>query len=214
VDNTFTTPRGLNPLKLGADVVVHSVTKLLAGHSDATLGYAASTDGALNERMRALAVTLGMTASPFDCWLSERGLYSFDMRYQRSCANAAKLADALAAHPRVARVLYPSRSDHPDRARVESLLAGQGGHMLSFEISGGRDTANAFVRAAAGLNFAPTLGDIATTISHPPSSSHRSLSADERAAMGISEGFFRVSVGCEPTDDLVAAFGAALSNLR
>ncbi|QMU57606.1 MAG: aminotransferase class I/II-fold pyridoxal phosphate-dependent enzyme [Boseongicola sp.] len=212
VDNTFATPRGLQPLGLGADIVIHSVTKLLAGHSDATLGYVAAQDEAVAERMSVLAATLGVTASPFDCWLAERGLYSFDLRYDRATANAAVLADVLAELPGVQRVYYPTRADHPDHNLAGSLLGGEGGHMVSFEIAGGRAAANAFISAAEGLNFAPTLGDIATTISHPVTSSHRSISDADRKAVGITEGFFRVSVGCEAPEILTSAFERAVKS--
>ncbi len=211
VDNTFPTPRGIQPLRRGADIVLHSVTKLLAGHSDATLGYIVARDSDLNERIAGLGATLGVTPSPFDCWLAERGLYSFDLRYERAAANALALANTLADVPGVTRVLYPARPDHPDHNRTAQLLGGEGGNMVSFEIAGGRDAANAFVRAAASLNFAPTLGDIATTISHPASSSHRGLTEDERNAIGISQGFFRVSVGCEDVNPLLLAFVDAIS---
>ena len=210
VDNTFPTPRGFAPLARGADIVIHSVTKLLSGHSDAMLGYVAAKDAELTERLSVMAMTMGFAPSPFDCWLAERGLYSFDLRYERCTATAARLGDALAGMPGVKRVLYPTRRDHPDHNRSASVLGGEGGHMVSFEIDGGRAAANAFVRAAEGLNFAPTLGDIATTISHPATSSHRSLTPGGRAALGISEGFFRISVGCEAPDGLVAAFETAL----
>ena len=210
VDNTFPTPRGCQPLVRGADIVIHSVTKLMAGHSDATLGYVAAKDPDLAARFLTLAVSMGFTASPFDCWLAERGLYSFDLRYERCTATAARLGDALSEMPGVLRVLYPTRTDHPDHNRSVSLLGGEGGHMVSFEIAGGRAAANAFVRAAEGLNFAPTLGDIATTISHPATSSHRALTPEARAGLGISEGFFRISVGCEPADALIATFNTAV----
>ncbi len=210
VDNTFATPRALRPLSVGADIVIHSVTKLLAGHSDATLGWVGTTDADLGAAIAGQVATWGLTASPFDCWLAERGLLSFDLRYERAAANAARLADALAAMPGVDRVLYPGRPDHPDHNRALGLLGGQGGNMVTFSIAGGRAAANRLVRAADGLAFAPTLGDIATVISHPASSSHRSLGADARTAMGISEGTFRVSVGVEPAGELVALFAAAL----
>jgi cystathionine gamma-synthase len=213
VDNTFTTPRAIRPFGHGADVVIHSVTKLLAGHSDVTLGWVAAKDAAVQDAIRVFAVTTGMTASPFDCWLAERGLFSFDLRYDRASATAAHLADVLAAEKGVARVLYPMRPDHPDHNRAVALLGGQGGNMLSFEIAGGRAAANALVRAAPEIAFAPTLGDIGTTLSHPASSSHRGLTPEARAALGISEGFFRLSVGVEAPDllagELVAAVRAA-----
>ena len=211
VDNTFTTPRGYRPFDHGADIVVHSVTKLLAGHSDATLGYAAARDPALREAMRVFAITAGLTPSPFDCWLAERGLYSFALRYDRAEANAARLADHLASLPGVTRVLYPTRPDHPDHNRATALLGARGGNMVSFEITGGRDAANRLVRAAPQIAFAPTLGDVATTLSHPPSSSHRALTPEARAALGISEGFFRVSVGVEDIDRLLGDFTTAIA---
>lgn len=203
VDNTFTTPRMYQPFAHGADIVIHSVTKLLAGHSDATLGYVAARDPELMRAIDVANVTWGMTASPFDCWLAERGLHSFDLRFDRAEANAAKLADALALCPGIARVIYPARPDHPDHNRATGLLSGQGGNMLSFELHGGRVAANAFTRAAPDIAFAPTLGDVGTTLSHPASSSHRALSPEGRRALGISEGFFRVSVGIEDADLLV-----------
>lgn len=206
IDNTFTTPFAFRPVAFGADIVIHSVTKLLAGHSDATLGYVAARDADLGARIRALSVTMGLTASPFDCWLAERGLLSFEMRYSRAETNARALADALAEFPGVKRVLHPQRRDHPDHNRARALLGECGSHMLSFEIEGGRDAANRLVSALPEIPFAPTLGDIATTLSHPASSSHRGLSQQERSSMGVSEGFFRVSAGCEPTDSIVRTF--------
>ena len=211
VDSTFSTPRGFRPFDHGADVVIHSVTKLLAGHSDVTLGYAAARDPAHRKAIYDTAVTFGLTASPFDCWLAERGLYSFHLRYDRAEQNAARLADHLAGLPGVARVLYPTRPDHPDHNRAVSLLGHRGGNMLSFVLKGGRAAANALTRAAPNIVFAPTLGDIGTTLSHPPSSSHRAMTAAAREAIGISEGFFRVSVGVEDIDLLVAEFTTAIA---
>ena len=210
VDNTFTTPKLLRPFELGADIVIHSVTKMLAGHSDATLGYIVARDPALNERFHTLAATMGVNGSPFDCWLAERGLYSFDMRMERASATAEALAEALSGAPGVARVLYPNRPDHPDHNRAMGLFGPSGGNMVSFELEGGRDAANRMVRALDSVAFAPTLGDIATTLSHPASSSHRGLSEEERQQLGISQGFFRISVGCEDATRLIGAFRAAL----
>lgn len=211
VDNTFTTPRGLRPFEHGADIVIQSVTKILAGHSDATLGWVAARDPALAQAMRVFSVTAGLTPSPFDCWLAERGLYTYPLRYDRAEANAAELADHLAALPGVKRVLYPLRPDHPDHNRAAALLGTRGGHMVSFEIAGGREAANRLTRAAPRIAFAPTLGDVGTTLSHPASSSHRGLSPEGRAGLGITEGFFRVSVGIEPIDELKADFAAAIA---
>ncbi|MFP4305239.1 MAG: trans-sulfuration enzyme family protein [Rhodosalinus sp.] len=211
VDNTFTTPRALRPFEYGADIVIHSVTKLLAGHADATLGWVGARDAGLAERMERFAVTVGLTASPFDCWLAERGLLSFDLRYDRAETTAAALADRIAGMPGVQKVLYPGRADHPDAARAAALLRGRFCNMVSFEIAGGRAAADAFARAAgqAGLPLAPTLGDAGSTLSHPASSSHRGLTAEGRAALGISEGTFRLSVGLEDLEDLSAALARA-----
>ncbi len=214
VDNTFTTPRAFRPFQHGADIVIHSVTKLLAGHSDATLGYAVARDPDLQKAIRDTSVTLGLTPSPFDCWLAERGLYSFELRYDRAEENARALADALARMAGVKQVLYPGRADHPDHARAAALLGARTGNMLSFELNGGREAANAFTRACPQIAFAPTLGDIGTTLSHPPSSSHRALSPEARAALGIGEGFFRVSVGVESADLLIEELGAAVAATR
>ncbi|MCC6008909.1 MAG: aminotransferase class V-fold PLP-dependent enzyme [Rhodobacteraceae bacterium] len=216
VDNTFTTPRAFRPFEWGADIVVHSVTKLLAGHSDATLGYVAARDPELRADIEDAAITWGLTPSPFDCWLAERGLHSFALRYDRVCENAAELADHLADLPQVEQVLYPGRADHPDHALAQRLFGGQWGNIVTFRLGIGRPRANRFVRGAGGLAFAPTLGDIATTLSHPVSSSHRSMPRTERVEQGITEGTFRLSVGIEDIEllkeELERAIAAALDD--
>jgi len=210
VDNTFTTPQTIQPAAHGADIVIQSVTKLLAGHSDVTLGWVGATDPTLNDRMRTFAVTTGLTPSPFDCWLAERGMMTFGLRFERAQSTAAALADALAALPGVTQVLYPTRADHPDATTAAVLLGGQGCNMVTFEISGGRPAANALAEAAQGIAFAPTLGDVGTTLSHPASSSHRALEVGQRLDINISEGTFRVSVGLEDPDALIAEFTKAI----
>ena len=214
VDNTFTTPRAIRPFELGADVVLHSVTKILAGHSDVTLGYLAARDPAHRDALRGFAVTTGLTPSPFDCWLAERGLFTFELRYDRAEENARALADHLATLDGVRRVLYPTRADHPDHARARRLLGERGSHMVSFEVEGGRAAANALVRAAPDIAFAPTLGDVGTTLSHPATSSHRALAPEAREALGIGEGFFRISVGCEDIALLKDEFARAVAATR
>lgn len=210
VDNTFTTPRGYQPFCHGADIVIHSVTKILSGHSDATLGYVAARDPADRKAIYDFATTTGMTPSPFDCWLAERGLHSFHLRYDRSEENARALGDHLAGLEGVRRVIYPTRADHPDHNRARAILGARGGHMLSFEIEGGRAAANALTRAMPEIAFAPTLGDIGTTLSHPASSSHRAVAEADRLAQGISEGFFRISVGVEDIELLKRDFTAGV----
>ncbi|SMX31235.1 trans-sulfuration enzyme family protein [Octadecabacter ascidiaceicola] len=211
VDNTFTTPRSYRPFENGADIVLHSVTKLLAGHADATLGYVVAKDPELMEQIYTANTTFGMTASPFDCWLAERGLQSFDLRYDRAEATAIELSAALADVKGVKRVVHPSRSDHPDHNRGLQILGDRPGNMMSFEIEGGRAAANALTRAAPELPFAPTLGDVGTTLSHPASSSHRALTPEARADLGMSEGFFRVSVGLEDPQLLIDELSHAIA---
>ena len=214
VDNTFTTPAAYRPFDHGADVVVHSVTKLLAGHSDAMLGWVAARDPDVARRLSVTAVTLGLTPSPFDCWLAQRGLATFGLRQRAASEGAARLADALAGLPGVARVIYPGRADHPDHARAAALLASPG-NMVSFELEGGRAAANALAAVAGeGIAFAPTLGDVSTTLSHPASSSHRALTPGARARLGITEGFFRVSVGIEDPAALAELFARAVAAAR
>ena len=228
VDNTFTTPAMFRPLESGGDIVINSVTKFLAGHSDVTLGYVTARNADHRQAMRDAAVTWGLTPSPFDCWLADRGLHSFDLRFAAAERSAAAIADHLFGHIAggggIRRVLYPGRVDHPDHDRAQVLFGGRYGNMVTFEIagaknsgsenSGGRDEVNLFIEAAAGIPFAPTLGDIGSTLSHPASSSHRGLGVDERAALGIGEGMFRLSVGIEPVEMLIGELDAALAAVK
>ena len=211
VDNTFATPALLRPFDHGADIVVHSITKFLAGHSDVTLGYVVARDAAHREAMMQAAVTWGLAPSPFDCWLAERGLHSFDIRIDKAEGGAAAIAKALARASGVKQVIYPGHKDHPEHNRAKKLFGGRFGNMVSFEIDGGRREANRFIKAAGGIAFAPTLGDVATTLSHPASSSHRALTPKERGALGIGEGFFRLSVGIEDEGLLIEELGRGLA---
>ena len=210
VDNTFTTPRAYQPFLHGADVVINSVTKLLAGHSDAMLGYVAAKDPDHSSQIEVASVTFGLTPSPYDCWMAERGLMSFHLRYDRAEENATALADHLANLSGIKRVIYPGRADHPDHDQAAALLGSRFGNMVSFELKGGRESANALTRAMPEMAFAPTLGDIGTTLSHAASSSHRGLTPKEREALGMTEGFFRVSVGVEDIELLKAEFSKGL----
>ena len=199
------------PFDHGADIVMNSITKLLAGHSDVTAGYVAARDSALTDACRDAAITWGLVPSPFDCWLGERGMQSFSLRYERAAQNAAVLADRLAATSGVAKVFYPARDDHPDAEVAQRLFGQSGGTMVAFEIEGGRDAANRLVRAIPEMPFAPTLGDIATTVAHPASSSHRGLTEQARADLGIFEGTFRLSVGVEDIEPLAEGLVGAIA---
>jgi cystathionine gamma-synthase len=210
VDNTFPTPLAFRPLPLGASIVFHSVTKMLAGHSDLTLG-AICTSRELAAPIREAIVTWGLNGSPFDCWLAERGMHTLELRVARANANAAALADFLARQPPVHHVFYPGRVDHPDHAVAHRLFGDQFGNMVTFEIAGGRESVNRFMQALRSIPFAPTLGDVSTIISHPAVTSHRGLTAAARDALGIREGIIRVSVGVEALSLLEDEFSAALA---
>ena len=209
VDNTFPTPLALQPLTLGAHVVFHSITKMLAGHSDVTLGAVCAARD-LIAPIRDVLVTWGLTASAFDCWLAERGMNTLELRVTRAAASAAALADLLAAHPAVRRVVGMIRAAGIEHATAGRLFGRQFGNMVTFELNGGRDTVNRFMRALESIPFAPTLGDVATIISHPAVTSHRGLTAEARDALGIREGTIRVSVGVEDFSTLAGEFRAAL----
>jgi cystathionine gamma-synthase len=210
VDNTFPTPLAFRPLSLGADIVFHSITKMLAGHSDVTLGTACGSRDLLTS-IRDAIVTWGLNGSPFDCWLAERGMNTLELRVARANANAAALADFLAGQPAIRRVFYPGRADHPDHPVAQRLFGEQFGNMVTFELAGGRDSVNRFMQALRSIPFAPTLGDVSTIISHPAVTSHRGLTADAREALGIREGTIRVSVGVEAFSFLEDEFRAALA---
>jgi cystathionine gamma-synthase len=210
VDNTFPTPLMFRPLSLGAPIVFHSITKMLAGHSDVTLGAVCGSRD-LTAPIRDAIVTWGLNGSPFDCWLAERGMNTLELRVARGNANAAALADVLARHPAIRRVFYPGRADHPDHAVARRLFGEQFGNMVTFELAGSRDTVNLFMQALPSIPFAPTLGDVSTTISHPAVTSHRGLTAAARDQLGIREGTIRVSVGVEAFSLLEEEFRAALA---
>ena len=213
VDNTFPTPLALQPLTLGASIVFHSITKMLAGHSDVTLGVVCGARQLLTP-IRDAIVTWGLTASAFDCWLAERGMNTLEIRVARASANAAALAEFLGSHAAVRRVFYPGRADHPDHQVARRLFGRNFGNMVTFELRGERDAANRFMRSLESIRFAPTLGDVATIISHPAVTSHRGLTPEGREALGIREGTIRVSVGVEEASLLIDEFRSALDAMR
>jgi cystathionine beta-lyase/cystathionine gamma-synthase len=196
VDNTFATPVLVRPLELGANIVVESLTKMIGGHSDVTLG-AVCGSGDLLPQISGVISTWGLASNPFDCWLVSRSLATLGLRMQAASANAAALADWLASQPAISRVVYPGRSDHSDHELARRLLKNGFGNMLCFELAGGREAVNDFMHRAKGIPFSPSLGHITTTCSHPAVTSHRYLSPAERKRQGISDGLIRLSVGVE-----------------
>lgn len=200
VDNTFATPVLTKPMELGADFVMESLTKMIAGHSDVTLGVVAGNDDDMLPAITTTVSIWGLASNPFDCWLAERGLITLDLRMRAACDNALKLADWLAEQPGVTRVWYPGRDDHPDHDLATKVLDGGFGHMLCFELEGGRDAVNRFIHEAPGVPFSPSLGHSATTLSHPATTSHRYTSPAEKKRQGITDGLIRLSVGIEPLE--------------
>ncbi len=210
VDNTFTTPNGFNPLAHGADLVMHSVTKMLSGHSDLNLGYIGGNDQELMTQIDDLIATMGFNASPYNCWLAERGLNTFDLRYRQSQENAEKLVGLLENHPMVSKVHYPGLEGHADHALAKTLLHNGFGAMVSFVLRGGRTQADIFLKAAENIPYGPTLGDVATIVIMPAFSSHRKLPREERQALGIEDNLIRVSLGIEDFELINKDFTKAL----
>ena len=196
VDNTFATPALVKPLELGADFVVESLTKVIGGHSDVTLGAVCGSGDFLAQVTPILSIW-GLASNPFDCWLAARSLPTLGLRMRTASTNAAALADWLAEQGGVAQVLYPGRTDHPDHELARRLLPNGSGNMVTFELEGGREAVNRFMRKARGIPFSPSLGHTTTTCSHPGTTSHRYVSPAEKRRQGISDGHIRLSVGVE-----------------
>jgi cystathionine beta-lyase/cystathionine gamma-synthase len=202
VDNTFATPTLFRPLEHGADLVMESLTKVIGGHSDITLGVVAGSDPELLPAVAQIVSTWGLAANPFDCWLCERGLPTLDLRVYESSRNAQRIADWLGDQPGVSRVVYPGRQDHEDHAIARRLLGDSCGNMLCFDLTGGREAVNRFMRRATAIPFSPSLGHVGTTLSHPDTTSHRYESPAEKRRQGITDGLVRLSVGIEPFEQV------------
>lgn len=208
VDNTFA-PRICRPAGLGADFVTHSATKLIGGHSDVTMGLLCGAAEPI-QRAANVASCFGMTGNAFDCWLTLRGFSTLAVRSSKACANALGLAEFLAGRPEVRAVHYPGLESHPDHALARRLLHEGFGAILTIDL-GDRPRASAFIRALKHIPFAPSLGDVCTTLSHPATTSHRFQTAEQWARQGITPGLIRLSVGIEDWDDLRDDIGQALA---
>jgi cystathionine gamma-synthase len=202
VDNTFCSPVLQNPLALGADLVVHSTTKYVNGHSDVVGGAVIAKDRALHERLAWWGNALGLTGAPFDAWLTLRGLRTLAVRMRQHEANATHVAGLLAAHPAVAAVHYPGLRSHPDHALAREQQRGFGG-MVSFELAHAAAVAP-FLDGLSCFTLAESLGGVESLIAHPASMTHASMSADARARAGIGDALLRLSVGIEAVEDLAA----------
>ena len=208
-DNTFLSPALQRPIEHGVDVVVHSTTKYINGHSDVVGGAAIAKSDALLERLQWWSNALGLTGSPFDSYLTLRGLRTLHARLRIQQDNCGTIAELLAASPEVSAVHYPGLATHPGHALAARQQDGFGA-MLTFELKGGEDAVRAFVANLDCFTLAESLGGVESLIAHPVSMSHAAMSEEARARAGIGPGLLRVSVGIEDRDDLVADIRAAL----
>nr|WP_297105468.1 cystathionine gamma-synthase [Tessaracoccus sp.] len=209
VDNTFLSPLLQRPLTFGADLVLHSTTKFLNGHSDIVGGAVIAATEALHEQMRTWANVLGLTGSPFDAYLTLRGLRSLDARLRVHAENAEALVPVLRDHPAVARVYYPGLPDHPGHELAAQQQSGMGS-LLSFELRGGTPAVEAFLDGLQIFHLAESLGGIESLVCVPATMTHAGMTPEARAEAGISDALIRMSVGVEAADDLVAVIAEAL----
>ena len=209
VDNTFATPMLQQPLSLGADVVLHSTTKYLNGHSDVVGGVLVTSDDAIAEQLRFLQNSIGAVQGPFDSYLVLRGLKTLPVRMERHCKTAASLARFLEARPEVEKVIYPGLESHPSHALAKTQMKAPGG-MISIVVKGGLPAASALLATVKVFCCAESLGGVESLIEHPAIMTHGSVPADARAALGIDDGLVRLSVGLEAEEDLRADLDAAL----
>jgi len=209
VDNTVASPYLCRPLEHGADIVVHSATKYLGGHSDVVGGLALFADPERHAAAWRTMIELGASPDPFAAWLVLRGVKTLPLRMRAHGANARRLAELLDAHPKVARVYWPGLPGHPTARLAGELLDGDPG-LLSFDLEGGRAAGRRFIEATRVAKLAASLGSVETLVSHPASTTHRQFAPDALAAAGIGEGMVRVSVGLEDGADLAEDFTRAL----
>ncbi len=209
VDNTFATPCLQRPLELGATLVVHSMTKYLNGHSDVVGGCIVTSDDAWNAKLRFLQNAMGAVPSPFDCYLVLRGLKTLPVRMERHVKSAGAIARWLEGHPQVEKVIYPGLPSHPQHALGRTQMKGPGG-MISFVVRGGGQAARALLETVSIFACAESLGGVESLIELPAVMTHGAIPAAQRAILGITDGFIRISVGLEDEGDLRADLASAL----
>ncbi|WP_210463480.1 trans-sulfuration enzyme family protein [Rufibacter roseolus] len=204
VDNTFASPIITRPLELGADLVIHSVTKYLSGHSDVTAGVLIAKVAEDEARAAQIMRTWGLNLSPFESWLGARGLKTLKLRMREHSANGLAVAQYLQQHPKVQAVFYPGLSEHPQHELAQKQGNGLCGGMLSFRIADETEAVNRFMKALSHIPFAPSLAGVTTSISYPLGTSHRGLTQEQQEKMGITVGLIRLSVGIEDAQELIA----------
>ncbi len=209
VDNTFATPYLQRPLEMGADIVVHSTTKYINGHSDVIGGAVLTSDNAAYSDIKFYQNAAGGVPSPFDSWLVLRGVKTLEVRMRRHCENAQLVAEFLASHPQVENTYYPGLPNHPDHSLAERQMSGFGG-MVSFTVAGTLDDVDIFVRNLKIFALAESLGGVESLCCHPASMTHGSIPAADRERRGVTETLLRLSVGLEDPRDLIADLDGAL----
>jgi cystathionine gamma-lyase len=210
VDNTFASPVLQNPLSLGADIVLHSCTKYIGGHSDVIGGALVANDDDLAQRLKFTQNAVGAVMAPWDSFLLLRSTKTLHVRLQRHCENAAKIADFLAEQSQIERVVYPGRADHPQHAIAKKQMHGGYGGMITATLKGGLPAARNFLERVKLFSLAESLGGVESLIEHPAIMTHASIDKPLREALGISDGLVRFSVGIEDVDDLIADIQEAL----
>jgi cystathionine beta-lyase/cystathionine gamma-synthase len=211
VDNTFATPWIQQPLDLGADIVMHSATKYLNGHSDMIGGILVARDAQLAERIGFLQNAVGAISSPFDSFMALRGIKTLAVRMRQTSESALQIAQWLQSHPRVARVIYPGLASHPQHELAKRQMHNGFSGMISFLLKGNLEDARKFLERCELFTLAESLGGVESLIEHPGLMTHASIPADKRQLLGIDDGLIRLSIGIEDANDLIAdlqhAFG-------
>jgi len=209
VDSTFATPVFLRPLEFGADIVMHSTTKYLAGHNQIIGGVIVTNHQHVFEKMKYIQKTIGAVSSPFDCWLNLSGLKTLHLRMKRHEESAITIAEFLEGHAKIDRVLYPGLASHPQHDVAKAQMSGYSG-MIAFELTGGTDAGKRLMNNVQLCGLAESLGSVETMITHPASMTHVDVPAEDRRKRGLTDGLVRLSVGIEDVDDIIADLESAL----
>ncbi len=209
VDSTFATPVFLRPLDFGADIVMHSTTKYLAGHNQIIGGVLITSDERVFEKMKYIQKTIGAVSSPFDCWLNLSGLKTLHLRMKRHEESAMQVAQFLESHAKIDRVLYPGLPSHPQHAVAKAQMSGFSG-MITFELTGGTEAGKTLMNNVQLCGLAESLGSVETMITHPASMTHADVPVEDRRKRGLTDGLVRLSVGIEDVEDIIADLENAL----
>ncbi|MGE4131235.1 MAG: cystathionine gamma-synthase [Bdellovibrionales bacterium] len=213
VDNTFMSPYFQRPLELGADLVVHSSTKYIGGHSDVVGGVVVTKESSIAEKLAFLSNSMGPIGSPFDAFLSMRSLKTLAIRMREHARNAQHVAEYLNTHPKIERTIYPGLPNHPQHELAKRQMYGFGG-MVSLVLKGGMDQARTFLESLRVFSLAESLGGVESLVNHPAIMTHASIPADRRQQLGITDSLIRLSVGIENNEDLIADLKQALEKVH